>query len=70
MSELTFESRQFDTAGEAIQYTEAGGGVAIRMNCEYLVVSQEDADRLASAGVPFAYLFEYLGRVMTVPVDC
>ena len=66
---------EFDTAGEAIQYTDASGtGVAISVGGRRFVVEQAEADRLASAGVEFAYLVDHEMtdgslRVMTIPVN-
>jgi hypothetical protein len=61
---------EFATAHEAIQHTEADPeGVAILLNGKNLVVLPKDADRLAAAGVYFAYLCDHHGRIVTVPVN-
>ncbi len=59
----------FATAHQAIQHARAAGRKAIRLGDQTLVVRGEDADRLESAGVYFAYLSEHQGRVVTVPVN-
>ena len=71
MSEtIQFRGTEFPTADEAIQYTEASGrGVAITIGGKNLVVEQAEADRIAAAGVSFAYLCEHHGRIVTVPVN-
>jgi hypothetical protein len=75
MTTIEFQGVEFDTAGEAIQHTYASGcGVAICVDGRNLVVEQAEADRLAAAGVEFAYLCDYelpdgSRRVVTVPVN-
>ena len=66
---MTFKAYEFDSAHEAIQHMEAQGGVAIRWEGKNLVVSEETADRLAVDGAEFAYLCDYEGRIVTVPVN-
>lgn len=72
---IEFQAIEFETAGEAIQDTDANGrGVAVRVNGENLVVDPADADRLAAAGVEFAYLCDHEMpdgeyRIVTVPVN-
>ena len=71
---ITYKAIDFDTAGEAIQYAEAAGGVAILVNGPPQVVSQADAERLGQAGVEFAYLVDHEmpdgeRRIMTIPVN-
>ncbi len=64
-----FESLEFATAGEAIRFAAANRPVAIRLDGKNLVVRQDDADRVAAAGVTFAYLDDHEGRIVTVPVN-
>lgn len=71
---IEYEAIEFQTADEAIQWTEASGkGVAILLDGPK-VVEQEDVDRLAAAGVEFAYLHDHempdgTHRIVTVPVN-
>ncbi|MCK6458173.1 MAG: hypothetical protein L6Q92_16795 [Phycisphaerae bacterium] len=71
---IEYQAIDFETAHEAIQWTEASGkGVAILLDGPK-VVSQDDADRLAAAGVEFAYLHDHempdgTHRIVTVPVN-
>src|SRR5262245_37791489 len=47
---------QFPTARDAVRHAQAGGGgEAIHLGGKNLVVAEGDADRLAAAGVSFAY---------------
>jgi len=60
---------------EAIRYADAEReGRPIGLNGKAMVVSQEDADRLAVARIEFAYLIDQQmrdgsRRIMTVPVN-
>ena len=71
---IEYQAIEFETAHEAIQWTEASGkGVAILLNGPK-VVEQQDVDRLAAAGVEFAYLHDHEmpdgnHRIVTVPVN-
>lgn len=71
---IEYQAIEFETAHEAIQWAEADGcGVAILLDGPK-VVSQADADRLAAAGVEFAYLHDHempdgTHRIVTVPVN-
>jgi len=69
MREIEISGIEFDSAGDAVQHMNAGGGVAILVGGKRLVVAQAEADRLAEAGVEFAYLLDHHGRIVTVPVN-
>jgi len=75
MKTITFQAIEFDSAGEAIQYTDADGrGRAIRLNGRNYVVEEAEAVRLAAAGVEFAYLCDHempdgTHRIVTIPVN-
>lgn len=72
---IEFKAIEFETVDEAIQWTEADGrGVAVRVEGKNFVVARAEADRLASAGVEFAYLCDHEmpngeHRIVTVPVN-
>jgi hypothetical protein len=66
---IEFEAVEFPTAHEAIQHAEAAGGEAIRLDDKYLVLRQDDADRLTAAGVAFAWMCDHEGQIVTVPVN-
>ena len=73
---IEFQATEFETAHEAIQWTEADWrGVAVRVDGKNLVVDRAEADRLAAAGVEFAFLCDHEmpdgeHRIVTVPVNC
>ncbi len=72
---IEFKAIEFKTAGEAIQWTEASGhGQAVRLDGKNYVMEEAEADRLAEAGVEFAYLCDHEmpdgeHLIITVPVN-
>lgn len=72
---MEFRAIKFDNAHEAIQWTYASGrGKAVLLDGRHYVMEPAEAERLETAGVEFAYLFDYDrpdGRsiIMTVPVN-
>ena len=68
---ITFHAREFRTVHEALQWADAGGGVPILLD-RPMVATQDDVDRLAAAGVAFAFLIDHelpdgARRIMTIP---
>jgi hypothetical protein len=71
---MTIEAIEFDNASDAAQYAEAGGRHAILLDGKPFVVTRREADRLAEAGIEFAYLCDHempdgTYRIITVPVN-
>lgn len=71
---IDIQGIEFDTADEAVQYAEAGGGRAVLLDGKRLVVATAEAHRMEEAGVEFAYLVDHdlpdgRRRIMTVPVN-
>lgn len=73
---IEFTAIEFDNADQAIQHTYADprDGVAVTLGGKHYVMQKAEAERLAAAGVEFAYLFDHDlpdGRniIMTVPVN-
>ena len=64
-----------DSMSDAIQWSNASGqGEAILLDGNPVVVPQTDIDRLAAAGVEFAYLCDHelpdgTRRIVTVPIN-
>jgi hypothetical protein len=64
-----------DSMSDAIQWANASGqGEAILLDGNPVVVPQTDIDRLAAAGVEFAYLCDHelpdgTHRIVTIPVN-
>jgi hypothetical protein len=73
--EITIKGIEFPNAGEAIQHTYADGrGEAITIGGKYMVVEKAEAERLAAAGVYFAYLGLHempdgSTRIVTIPIN-
>ncbi len=73
---IEFAAIEFDSAGEAIQHTYADprDGVAVLLDGKHYVMQKSEAERLAAAGVEFAYLHDHempdgTFRIITVPVN-
>jgi len=72
---ITIHGIEFTDAAEAIGHTVAAGcGVVISVRGRTLVVERGEAERLAAAGVAFAYVTAHempdgTSRIMTVPVN-
>jgi hypothetical protein len=72
---ITFRALKFDNAHEAIQHTYASGrGKAVLLGGKHYVMDKREAERLAAAGVEFAYLCDHdmpdgTQRIVTVPVN-
>ena len=75
MTTLMINATEFETAHEAIAWADAEDRKAIRVQGMNLVVEENEALRLASAGVEFAYLHDAVladgktHRIVTVPVN-
>ena len=71
---MEFRAYEFESGFEALQYAEAGGGVAILWEGKHLVAREADVDHLAALGDEFAYLVaadlpDGDWRVMTIPIN-
>ncbi len=73
---IEFEAIEFGAAGDAIQhyYASGYGDVVIAVNGKYYVAYKAVAERLAAAGVEFAYVHDHempdgAHRIVTVPVN-
>jgi hypothetical protein len=76
---IRFPAEAFETAAEAVGYAAGRGPgeyarlrgdlAAIRLEGRFLVVRRAAAERLAAAGVVFAYLHDNHGEVLAFPVN-
>lgn len=72
---MEFIAIECESASEALQWADASGqGEAVEIGGKPMLVSQADLDRLAAAGVEFAYLCDHTmpdgsHRIFTVPVN-
>jgi len=74
MKAITFRGVEFDSAGKALQHSEAAGGQAILLDARNFVMTEAEVTRIATAGVEFAHLVEHetadgVYRIMTIPVN-
>lgn len=68
--DITIRGTRHPNAREAIQHLSVSADDrAILVGGTYLTVSKAEAERLETSGIPFAYLFDRDGRIMTVPVN-
>ena len=72
---VNIKAIECENADDALGWACASGhGHAIQVEGQYLVVEKTEADRLAEAGVEFAYLIDHempdgTSRLMTIPVN-
>ena len=69
-TEITIRATEHLSAHEAIQHLGVSGDDhAILVGNKYLTLKQAEAQRIAAAGVEFAYLVHHHGKIMTIPVN-
>ena len=67
---ITIRATEHASAHEAIQHLEVSGDDrAILLDNKYLTLKQAEVERIAAAGVEFAYLIDHHGKIMTIPVN-
>jgi hypothetical protein len=67
--DITIRGTRHRTAHEAIQHLSVSDDDhAILVGGMYLSVKKAEAERLEASGIPFAYLFDRDGQIVTVPV--
>jgi len=68
--DITIRGTRHRSAHEAIQHVSVSGDDhAISVGGTYLTVAKNEAQRLEASGIPFAYLFDRDGQIMTVPIN-
>ena len=67
--DTTIRGTRHHSAHEAVQHLSVSGDDhAISVGGMYLTVPQAEAERLEASGIPFTYLFDRDGRIVSVPV--
>ena len=67
---VTIRATEHRNAHEAIQHLDVSGDDhAILLDGKYLSAKRAEVDRLATAGIEFAYLVDHHGKIMTIPVN-
>lgn len=75
MKTIQFTAIEFPNVNAAIQYADASGrGEVITLGRRFFVVDRAEAERLAAAGVCFAYvgvheMADGTERLITIPVN-
>ena len=68
--DITIRGTRHRNAHEAVQHLSVSGDDhAISVGGMYLTVTKAEVERLEASGIPFAYLFDRDGQIMTVPVS-
>ena len=68
--EITIRATEHPSAHEAIQDLDVSGDDhAILVGQKYLTLTQAEVERIAAAGVEFAYLVDRDGTIMTIPIN-
>jgi hypothetical protein len=66
--DITIRGTRHRNAHEAVQHlTVSGDDYAIVVGGTYLSVEKGEVERLEASGIPFAYLFDRDGRIVSVP---
>jgi len=69
-TESNIRATEHASAHEAIQHMDVSGDDhAILVGNKYLTLKQAEAERIAAAGIEFAYLVDHHGQIMTIPVN-
>ena len=67
---VTIRATDHRNAHEAIQHLDVSGDDhAILVGQKYLTLKQAEVERIAAAGIEFAYLVDRDGTIMTIPVN-
>ena len=69
-NDITIRATEHTNAHEAIQHLDVSGDDhAILLDGKYLTAKQAEVEKIAAAGVEFAYLADHHGKIMTIPVN-
>jgi len=70
INEITIQATEHRNAHAALQHLDVSGDDhAILVDGKYLTAKQAEVERIAAAGVEFAYLVDHQGKIMTIPVN-
>jgi len=69
-TEITIRATEHRNAHEALQHLDVSGDDhAILVGDKHLTVTHVEMERIAAAGIEFAFLVEHAGQIMTIPVN-
>ncbi len=69
-NDITIRATEHPSAHEAIQHLDiSGDDHAILLDGKYLTAKRAEVEKIAAAGVEFAYLVDHQGKIMTIPVN-
>ena len=68
--DITIRGTRHRSRHEAIQHLSVSGDDhAVSVGEMYLTITKAEAERLEASGIPFAYLVDHHGKIMTIPVN-
>jgi hypothetical protein len=68
IDEITIRATEHAGAHQALQHLEVSGDDhAILVGGKYLTLKQAEVEKIAAAGIEFAYLVDHQGQIMTIP---
>jgi len=70
LNDITIRATEHQSAHEAIQHLDVSGDDhAILVGRKYLTTKRAEVEKIAAAGIEFAYLVDHHGKIMTIPVN-
>jgi hypothetical protein len=70
INHITIRATEHRSANDALQYLQVSGDDdAILVANKYLTAKRAEVERIAAAGIEFAYLVDHQGKIMTIPVN-
>ncbi|GHV09752.1 hypothetical protein AGMMS50229_20380 [Campylobacterota bacterium] len=69
MRTMMIEVTEHRTFKDAVEYAKKHKLVAIQVGRSFVTTTESETDRIAEAGVEFAYLFIKDGKYLTVPIN-
>ena len=70
INNVTIRATEHASAYEALQHLDVSGDDhAILIGGKYLTAKTAEVEKIAAAGIEFAYLVDRDGKIMTIPVN-
>ena len=67
---ITIQATEHASTHDAIQHLSVSGDDhAILVGRKYLTAKRAEVEKIAAAGIEFAYLVDHHGKIMTIPVN-
>ena len=70
LKNITIRATEHRSAHEALQHLDVSGDDhASLLGGKYLSAKQVEVEKIAVAGIEFAYLVDHQGKIMTIPAN-